>query len=144
MSRFHGILLGVAVLFFSLLIALGAGVTSLILIERVDRAGVKDREAIERIDTLTTELSRLRIETNEANCISTNVTRDSIRDTIKDSLLALVPKDTKLTEEQEARIELYNKRVDAGLPFRDCSPEGIKAFLEGNQPDPALEIPDVD
>lgn len=144
MSRFHLILSAVAILFFSLILALGAGIVSLILIDRVDRASEKNHEAIERIDTLTTELSRLRIETNKANCISTNVTRKSFRETIKDSLLALVPEDIPLTADQQARIELYNERVDKGLPFRDCSPEGIEKFLEANQPDPALDLPDVD
>lgn len=140
MSRVHTILIGVAVLFFTLIIALLAGVSSLVLIERVDKGADKNRESIEEINKLTDELLRLRSESNKAICVSTNVTRASTREAIKDSLLELVPDDTPLTADQEARINVYNQSVDSHLPFRDCSEEGIEAFLANRQPDPALVV----
>lgn len=121
------IAIAVLVLFVALVIALGAGITALVLIGRVEN--------------VTQDLVRIRQENNVANCIAANVGRDAVRRAVEDSLLALVPAGTTLTPEQEARIELYNVRVETGLPFRDCSPEGIEAFLKNQPPDPALSGP---
>lgn len=116
---------GVSVVFIALLIALGAGVGALV--------------GLARVSHVTNELVQLRNETNVATCISSNVSRLAIRNDMKKSLVALVPPGTVLTADQQLQLDAYNKSVDDGLPFRDCSPEGIKDFLEHQPPDPALE-----
>lgn len=139
----HGnkILIGVIVLFVSLVVAMGSGITALILFNDVKEISNKNKESIERIDNLADELAKLQIESNVASCVAANVARNSVREAVKDSLLALVDPETPLTPEQEVRIELYNERVDSGLPYRDCSLKGIETFLENPPPDPALEEP---
>lgn len=144
MINYNKILVGVVGLFVALVLSLGASVTSLVLIQRIDKVSEENHESIERTDKVAAELVRLREENLIATCVAANVARDAVRETIKDSLLALVDPETPLTEAQKLRIELYNERVNTGLPFRDCSPEGIEAFLENQPPDPALSLPDVD
>lgn len=144
MIGFNKILIAVIVLFVSLIIAVGASTYSLILSERLGNLTQENQEAIARIEALAAELAQLKKETDKATCIAANVAREAVRETIKDSLLALVPAGTVLDEEQELRIALYNERVDDGLPFRDCSPSGIEAWLQHQPPDPALELPEID
>lgn len=118
---------GVTILFLSLFIALAAAITSLVLINRVNETAQ--------------DLIQLRKEGNTAICVASNVSRLAIRTAIKDSLLALVPPGTTLTDVQKATIARYNEKVDSLLPYRDCSPEGIEEFLKNVPPDPALEKP---
>lgn len=144
MTRSTKILILVTVSFIFVVISLGAGVTSLVLYQRVNRISQENQEAIAKVEALALELAQLRKEANTANCIAANVGRDAVREAVKDSLLALVPVGTVLDADQKARIALYNERVDAGLPFRDCSVAGIEKFLSVQPPDPALESPEVD
>lgn len=130
------ILVGVVSLFVALVLAIGAGILSIVGLRAVTESTRQNEQSIQRIDNLTAELVRLRDENNVANCIAANVGRDAVRKAVEASLLALVPAGTTLTAEQQARVDLYNAKVEAGLPFRDCSPGGIKAFLEHQPPDP--------
>lgn len=138
MNQAHKIIAAVTMLFLAITIALAAGIASLVLISKVDRVSQNNSDSVDRVAAITEELVRLRKENNEATCVATNVSRASIRDTVKDSLLALVPPGTALTADQQLRIDAYNERVDRGLPFRDCSPEGIEAYLSNQPPDPAV------
>lgn len=144
MIGFHKILIAVIVLFLALILAIAASGYSLVLSERLGNITRENQTAIEHIEILTVELAQLKKDGDKASCIAANVGRAAIRETVKDSLLALVPAGTVLDDEQELRIVLYNERVDAGLPFRDCSPTGIEAWLLDQPPDPALVLPEVD
>lgn len=55
------------------------------------------------------------------------------------ALSALVPTGTKLTDDQQARLNAYSESVRLGFPFRDCSPEGIRAYYQNLPPDPAVD-----
>lgn len=138
MDHPNRVLIAVITLFVVLVVSLGAGITSLVLINRVQSISEKNEDSIARTDIVAKDLIRLKSESDIANCVAANVGRAAVRNALKDSLLALVDPKVTLTPEQEARILLYNERVDSGLPFRDCSKKGIEIFLENQPPDPAL------
>lgn len=70
-------------------------------------------------------------------CIQFNAQRAEIREAIKSSLFALVPPNVTPTPAQLATFDIYNRSVDAGLPYRDCSPAGLAAYFKSPPSDPA-------
>jgi hypothetical protein len=81
-----------------------------------------------------------------AGCIHFNVQRQEVRQALKGGLLAIVPatavhastadKIAALTDIQRAQYERYSAEVDLQLPYRDCSPAGIKQYFERPPVDP--------
>lgn len=80
---------------------------------------------------------RERKERSVGSCIQANVAIQKQREAMVTSLLALVPEGTVLRPDQQASIDRYRAAVAVQLPYRDCSPAGIEAFLRNPPTDPA-------
>lgn len=72
-------------------------------------------------------------------CRYENKTIANLHEKLPEALLALVPPGTPLTADQQLRLDAYAESVKDGFPFRDCSPEGIRAYYQNLPPDPALD-----
>lgn len=76
---------------------------------------------------------QLKVDRNDAriaSCLQDVKRVSAIRTVLPKALLAIRPADAApLTPEQQISLRSYAAEVDDGLPLRDCSPEGIKAYL---------------
>lgn len=73
-----------------------------------------------------------------AACTNSNVEKLAVRLAVQRSLLTLARPGVPITPEQQTTIDAYNKAVNDGLPFRDCSPGGIAAYYRNPPSDPAV------
>ena len=93
--------------------------------------------------TKSSKIDNQNLESNRqmaiSNCIAYNVRSQSLREALKQSLVALVRPGTVLTDDQKAQIAAYDAAVDVQLPFRDCSPEAIQYYIDHPPADPAIE-----
>lgn len=105
-------------------------------------AGNKAQKTADDVSALTQDINEDRGSQVIAACVNYNVQRAEVRAALKLSLRALAPvSDAELTERQRELLAVYNAAVDAGLPFRDCSPAGIAKYFEEPPADPATIAP---
>ena len=93
--------------------------------------------ATDDVDHLVRANARENAEARVSSCIQFNAQREEIRVAFKTSLLALAPNGAALTPDQQQVVLLYAAAVDKGLPYRDCSPEGIALYFSSPPKDPA-------
>lgn len=86
---------------------------------------------------LSADRQRETVEVRTSACVQFNVQRNEVRSTMKLALTSLAPPEAARTEAQRASLEVYSKAVDLGLPYRDCSPQGIEAYFKSPPKDPA-------
>jgi hypothetical protein len=112
------------------------GVAALVVAIAVGIASVSNRGSIEGIE-------ETRTASRKVTCNDYNKLLDAIELKVNsgasNALLALVPPDTPLTPEQEARIAAYNAALEADNSLdplrRDCtSKAAIDAWYEGKTP----------
>jgi hypothetical protein len=83
------------------------------------------------------DIEAARVERNRAICISYNVLVGETREAQVDGLDAVLRFARNMSPTQRAAIVAsYRVAVVAQLPYRDCSMEGIAAFLAHPPPDP--------
>ena len=69
-------------------------------------------------------------------CVQFNVQRQEVRASIKDSLAEALT--STVSPDQQKQLD---RLVDAELPYRDCSPNGVSVFYQHPPGDPAAEVP---
>jgi hypothetical protein len=98
--------------------------------------GVQAWSTAHDLDQLVETRQRETTEARISSCVQFNVQRAETRAAMKLALGSLVP--TTATEQQRLALETYGKSVDLGLPYRNCSPEGIEAYFKSPPKDPAI------
>lgn len=80
--------------------------------------------------------NRDRAERTATACVYSNNNIFVLRQALVASLVALIPENQILSPEQEASLTRYRNVVDKALPYRKCTPEGIKAYFDNPPADP--------
>lgn len=82
-----------------------------------------------------------RSEARVSSCVQQNITTERQRSALVGALLTFVPAGQTLTPSQQTAVDRYSAEVQRQLPFRDCTPTGIDAYLSAPPPDPAVNPP---
>lgn len=88
------------------------------------------------------DLAATRTETQISSCIQANVSTQRTKEALKSGVSVLTQPDPRRDSAAQASLDRfiveYSAKVDAALPFRDCSPRGIAAYFARPPADPAL------
>lgn len=99
--------------------------------------GARAQNTADDVNHLTAQSDAEREANKVSSCVQFNVQRKETREAMKLALTSLAPPEANRTEQQRAALETYNKSVDLGLPYRDCSSAGIAAYFKSPPRDPA-------
>ncbi len=89
---------------------------------------------------LIDDINASRQARNVSICIQTNVQIEGTRNALIGGADGLLSISTQFTPEQIRTIhDTYAAAVEAELPYRDCSPDGIAKYLEDPPADPAVK-----
>ena len=88
------------------------------------------------------DLAETRRETQVSACIQANLTTQRTRDALIDGVSVLTQPDPRRGDAEQAAVDRfvveYTRKVNAALPYRDCSPGGIRSYYSHPPIDPAL------
>lgn len=88
------------------------------------------------------DLAESRRETQQSSCVQANLTNQRTRQALIDGVEVVASPDARRTEAEQARVDrfvvAYTAKVNAALPYRSCTPEGIAAYFRNPPVDPAL------
>lgn len=92
--------------------------------------------------TTADDLAQSRRETQQSSCVQANLTNQRTRQALIDGVEVVAAPDARRTEAEQARVDrfvvAYTAKVNAALPYRDCSRRGIEAYFAHPPDDPAL------
>ena len=88
------------------------------------------------------DLAEARKESQVSGCVQANLSTQRTREALKSGVSILSQPDPRRSDAGQASVDRfvieYSGKVDAALPFRDCSPDGIRAYYDRPPIDPAL------
>lgn len=91
------------------------------------------------------DLAANRRENSVASCVQANLTTQRTREALIAGVSVLTQPNTNRTDAGQASVDRfvveYTRKVEAQLPYRDCSEKGVRAYYENPPADPALGAP---
>jgi hypothetical protein len=79
-----------------------------------------------------------RTESRTTQCLNENNRAQAERTALVGALKAIIPPGVTLRPDQQAALDRYKAEAEELLPFRDCSPAGIKSYYTNPPDDPAV------
>jgi hypothetical protein len=90
------------------------------------------------------DLAASRKEAQVSGCVQANLQTQRTRDALIAGVSVLTGPNPQRDSDEQARVDRffleYSNNIKAALPFRDCSPGGIKSYYEHPPIDPALSV----